>query len=288
MPLNIEELAKKLGKASRCGAGWICCCPAHDDHNPSLSLSWDHTQQKLLVYCHAGCAFESIMAAIKRRGHDLSNLAQQPQRFITLPTFKNEYARRIWQRTESANDSVVETYLRSRGYTGSIPPAIRYHPRLYHALSKTYYPAMVARVEWWPHTNSCSIHRTYLSKDGTGKAPVKDGENKMMLGAVKGGAVRLTPPGQALIIAEGIETALSVYESTQLPTWAALSTQFMGHIVVPSPKTTQEIIIAADGDQPGLDAAKKLAKRLANQGYAVRIAPAPEGLDFNDVLRRSE
>ena len=23
----------------RCGAGWICRCPAHDDHHPSLSIA---------------------------------------------------------------------------------------------------------------------------------------------------------------------------------------------------------------------------------------------------------
>jgi putative DNA primase/helicase len=285
--LNIEQLAKKLGKASCNGSGWVCLCPAHDDRNPSLSLSWDSTTQKLLVKCHAGCDYDDIMAAIRQKGYQLlKNSETLTQQSASAYTSNTERARHIWQQTESADGTVVETYLQSRGYTGVIPPSIQYHPSLYHAPSKTYYPAMVARIEMWPSSDLYAIHRTYLSKDGLEKAPVEP--NKMMLGHAKGGAVRLTPPGQTLIITEGIETALSVYQSIQLPTWAALSTTGMQHIVVPSLDITREIIVAADGDEPGLNTAKKLAKRLVNQGYIVRIAPAPEGRDFNDVLRGAE
>lgn len=47
----------------RNGQGWISRCPAHDDHTPSLSVNVGHTGQ-VLLHCHAGCAYESILAAL--------------------------------------------------------------------------------------------------------------------------------------------------------------------------------------------------------------------------------
>ena len=45
------------------GQGWISRCPAHDDHTPSLSVSVGHTGQ-VLLHCHAGCDYPSIVAAL--------------------------------------------------------------------------------------------------------------------------------------------------------------------------------------------------------------------------------
>jgi hypothetical protein len=39
-----------------------------------------------------------------------------------------------------------------------------------------------------------AIHRTYLARNGVGKEPVDP--SKMMLGPCRGGAVRLTEPGE--------------------------------------------------------------------------------------------
>jgi hypothetical protein len=45
-----EALAKALG-GRRAGAGWIACCSARDDHDPSLSIR-DCRHGKVLVHCH--------------------------------------------------------------------------------------------------------------------------------------------------------------------------------------------------------------------------------------------
>lgn len=50
----------------RVGAGFMACCPAHDDRNPSLSLSDDNG--KILAYCHAGCEQSAVIAALKALG----------------------------------------------------------------------------------------------------------------------------------------------------------------------------------------------------------------------------
>lgn len=94
--------------------------------------------------------------------------------------------------------------------------------------------------------------------------------------------------GPKLVIAEGIETALSVYVATGLPTWAALSTSGMLNVKVPPLEITQKIIIAADGDKAGENAAYKTADKLINESYQVSIALAPQAKDFNDLLMRKE
>jgi hypothetical protein len=84
------------------------------------------------------------------------------------------------------------------------------------------WPAMVALVTRGSDDTPIAIHRTFLARDGNGKAPVDP--QKMMLGPCRGGAIRLGPISDRLMIAEGIETALSAMQVTGQPAWAALST----------------------------------------------------------------
>jgi putative DNA primase/helicase len=53
-------------KGRRCGAGWVCKCPAHDDHHPSLGVNM--RDGKVFVHCYSGCAQHSVIDAFRRRG----------------------------------------------------------------------------------------------------------------------------------------------------------------------------------------------------------------------------
>jgi putative DNA primase/helicase len=46
----------------------------------------------------------------------------------------------------------------------------------------------------------------------------------------------------------------------------------------------REVIVLADGDDPGEMAARECAFRWMREGRRVRIARPPRGMDFNDVL----
>ena len=87
------------------------------------------------------------------------------------------------------------------------------------------------------------------------------------------------------MVAEGIETGLSL-ASGLLPgpatIWAALSTSGLSSLSLP-PKPGK-LIIATDGDPAGHDAGRKLAARAERAGWEVRLRPAPEGRDWNDIL----
>jgi hypothetical protein len=45
---------------------WQSLCPAHEDRVPSLSIGTGHNAE-LLLKCHAGCGFQSILAALNVR-----------------------------------------------------------------------------------------------------------------------------------------------------------------------------------------------------------------------------
>jgi hypothetical protein len=131
-------------------------------------------------------------------------------------------AKRIWSECRLVADTPVERYLASRGITMEPPPTIRFHPALKHGPTGLLAPAMVAAVTDWPSQEVLAIHRTFLKADGSDKARIS--QNKMMLGPCAGGAVRLAVSGDELVLAEGLETAMSVLQSIGKPTWATLST----------------------------------------------------------------
>ena len=180
-------------------------------------------------------------------------------------------------------------YLRERGLKpgpDGWPPSLRYHPALKHGPTGLHLPAMLGAVAIWPDDEVVGLHRTFLRADGKDKASVS--RNKMMLGKCAGGAVRLAPAGLKLMIAEGIETSLSVQEATGLPTWAALSASGLAGLVLPGLPLATEVVIAADNDvnRAGMDAAEKAAALWVSQGRKVWIAQPPtSGTDFNDMVR---
>jgi len=67
---SLKSVISRLRGVRRQGSGYIALCPAHEDHHRSLSVSVG-TQDKVLLTCHAGCAFENIVAALDMEAKDL-------------------------------------------------------------------------------------------------------------------------------------------------------------------------------------------------------------------------
>ena len=105
----------------------------------------------------------------------------------------------------------------------------------------------------------------------------------MMLGPCRGGAVRLGQPESVLMVGEGIETCLAAMQATGQPAWAALSTSGLRGLDLP--RELRDVIVLADGDDPGEAAAQDCARRWKREGRRVRIARPPRGMDFNDLLQ---
>ncbi len=270
------------------GGGGIARCPAHDDRTPSLSLA-DAATGKLLLHCHAGCTYRDIRNALVHLGHLAGN--RHCESYGTIPETRRQaeqrqqaakrahQARRLWQGAAPVTDTLGEKYLRGRGITCALAPTLRYEQNCWHQSARRL-PAIIAMIEG---AENCAVHRTYVRGDGSGKANVSP--VKAMLGCARGGAVRLSGDPGPLVVAEGIETALSLLSGLMgnpASVWAALSAGGMKALRLP--KRPGKLVIASDGDAPGQGAARALAERAHVLGWKVSMLPAPDGFDWNDVL----
>jgi putative DNA primase/helicase len=144
------------------------------------------------------------------------------------------------------------------------------------------FPALVAAVRD-VDGDLVTAHLTYL-KDGK-KAPV-DAPRKTLtpMTGREGCAARLMPlAGQVLGIAEGIETAIAASVlHDNVPTWAALNTTLLGKFIPPD--EVLRLIVFADRDVPGMEAAWRLREALSERcAVELRLPPAQFG-DWADVL----
>jgi putative DNA primase/helicase len=222
--LTAESIAKALG-GRRLGRSWIARCAAHHDREPSLSMR-EADDGKILVHCHAGCDQEQVIASLRSRGLWPENGLQPSRRSASHAattsdqhdddTERSKSALKVWQSTRRPYGTAVEKYLGSRRLDLPWLETIRFHPCLKHPSGDTW-PAMVALVTRGVDDAPLAIHRTFLARDGSGKAPVDP--QKMMLGPCRGGAVRLAPAGDLLMVGEGVETSLAAMQATGHPAW---------------------------------------------------------------------
>jgi putative DNA primase/helicase len=169
--------------------------------------------------------------------------------------------------------------------SGFTSPALRFQPHHRHAPTGTSWPALMAAATNPTTGELRAVHRTYLARDGSAKAPVEPA--KMTLGPIAGAAIRLADPepGKPLVIAEGIETAASAGLILGAPAWAAIAAGNLPRIELPP--AVVEVIIAADADPVGQREAERAARRWQAEGRRVSIAtPDAPGQDFNDLLMR--
>lgn len=289
--MNAAELAKALG-GKRYGRAWKARCPAHLDRNPSLSIK-DSPSGRVLIFCHAGCESVRVIDKLRSMGLWGSSDCHRPQLQIVDEQFdhddeaRKQAALEIWAGSIPAHDTPVEYYLRRRGITIPIPASLRFHDALRHHPTGTTWPGMIALITG-PDGAPVAIHRTYITLNGNGKAPVTP--QKMTLGSCRAGAVRLGEirRGKSLAISEGIETGLSVAQACELPVWAALSADGMKRVALPA--EAKSVILCADNDANGVGrtAAKAALKRFIREGRTARITIPPDpDTDFNDLLLRS-
>jgi len=284
---DAHTLTLALGGRWNGGTG-TARCPAHEDRSPSLSLS-NGADGRLLLYCHAGCAYGDVRAALSARGL-IADGALQPIRDPVRNLVRQaaaarhaarraEMARFLWAEAAPVAGSLAERYLTYRGITAPLPGTLRYVRECWHP-SATRLPAMICNVTGADHV---AVHRTYLRRDGRGKADIAPA--KAMLGRTRGGAVRLSEAPGPLVVTEGIETGLSLLSGLldgPATVWAALSAGGMHRLRLPD--RPGKLVLAADGDSVGQGAAHALATRADALGWRVSFLTAPEGKDWNDVL----
>ena len=261
----------------------MCCCPAHDDRTPSLSVTLG--RKAILFHCFAGCSNEEVIAALDRQGVRSRDLfdgsgAVAADR-LEKRTF-NSNARRLWHSATAISDGPAEGYLAQRGILRA-SDQLRYLERtpLGPRGAVQFLPAMLAAVT--TDIGIIAIHRTFLDAPNAKLAGFD--RPKRALGSLGCGAVRLAPPAAGRLgLAEGIESALSATQMFGVPRWATLGNERFGLVAIP--ESVRELHLFIDNDRGG-----ELANQRALKAYSASCrviqsrAPASAGFDWNDELK---
>lgn len=281
----LEHRARKIVEAL--GGSWsrskgMCCCPAHADRTPSLSITLG--KRAVLVHCFAGCSNEGVMQGMAKLGVRLSDLFDGRGEAVS-PEPREEIADRnalrLWREASILAGSPAERYLRGRGIT-MVSPDLRFHPLmpLGPKGAVRFLPALVSAVR--NDVGVLALHRTFLDSESDRLAAFE--QPKRALGSLGSGAVRLTwPRGGRLGLAEGVETALSAMQLFGIPCWATLGNERFGLVTIP--ESVRELHLFVDNDAGG-----RLADERAREAYAcegrriVTRPPERSGDDWNDVL----
>ena len=261
----------------------MCCCPAHDDRTPSLSVTLG--RKAILFHCFAGCLNEDVIAALDRQGfrsRDLFNGSDV--RSIERQTHGDfsPNARRLWQSGTAISDGPAAQYLAQRGLLPA-SDQLRYLARtpLGPRGAVQFLPAMLAAVT--SDIGIIAVHRTFLNVE-SGKLAAFD-RPKRALGSLGFGSVRLAPPVQGRLgLAEGIESALSAMQLFGISCWATLGNERFGLVAIP--EGVRELHLFIDNDAGGALAEKRALKAYAAPHRVIHSrAPASPGFDWNDELK---
>jgi Toprim domain len=265
----------------------VCQIESRCDQN---ALTVADGRERLLLNCKKNsCNFRDILAALGMEPGEI--VVSDPAASALRANEEERAAQRkaaqaaaCWIESVHISGTPAESYLRGRGITCEMPTSLRFLATCWHGPTAHCYPAMIAAVTSLHGRCAPAVHRTYVRPDGSGKAGVDP--VKMMLGRISGGAVALSADLGPLVVVEGIETGLSLLSGLlhgPATVLAALSTSGVKSLSLPS--TPGRLIVAADGDAPGREAAKALGGRATALGWEVKMLTAPLGRDWNDVLR---
>ena len=285
---TIPAIAGSLVKLQRAGREWKACCPFHQDRSPSFTI-FDAGRR---FQCF-GCGAQGDVLDFVQRSHGVGlreaalMLGSGSVPVIAVPAFEAlpddrdtaVEALSIWQDAGPISGTPAETYLRRRGLILRLPESLRF-ARLRYGKRGPTHPCLVALVAG-ANDKAMGIQRTYLT-DGGGKAAVP--KVKLSLGHVLGGAIRLSPCAAMLTVCEGIEDGLSLQQELGRGVWVAAGASMMPAMRFPA--GVNQIVIGADGDERGEDAARKAADAFTRQGKRCRIIRPNEGFkDFNEMVQ---
>jgi putative DNA primase/helicase len=276
------DLAVRLG-AKRSARSFRCDCPACA--YPDAFSIRQNRDGRARVWCANGCPPETLNATLQQIvGGDwappprpaAADAEEQRMR-------QKDRALREWAGSTPTPGTLAAIYLAWRGLPDlAASPALRFRGDATHPEGGRL-PALVAQIVDVTGQHIAD-HRTYLARDGQGKANVAPA--KASLGPLWGGAIRLQPyePGKPLIIGEGIESSASAGLLMGFPAWAAISAGNMAKGLI-LPPDVRHVILAVDPDLPGERAAFDAAVRWQCEGRRVQFARPTGADDFNDLLR---
>ncbi|MBS7703277.1 DUF7146 domain-containing protein [Chelatococcus asaccharovorans] len=333
------------------GRAQMCSCPFHAERTPSCLVD----DKRGTFKCFGcGAAGDHIDALVHLRGVSFREAVEElggvrrltpDQKRAVLERREEIEAEEQREREKSRalvvrqfdegqqiGGTLVEAYLKARALF--VSPTwtfdLRFHPALRYtgfADANTdeptrlgEFPAMLAAIRD-VRGDLIGVHRTYLDSSGQQKltppGDLRRNKAKKVLGEMRGGMIRLSPPSRHLAMGEGIETSRSWYDLgyggdgisiASAVSLGNLSGGATGSIKHPSrekalipngepdpdrpgvvlPIEIEEVTLIGDGDSDEAMTRARLlvaGRRFQDLGRQVFYCMAPGGKDFNDVLR---
>jgi hypothetical protein len=262
----------------------MCCCPAHEDRTPSLSVRIG--DRSLLFKCFAGCSPGEILRAIRQLRLKVPVAGSHPVPIGPGPSpLLLRRIRALWAGALPVVGTPAERYLCGRGLASDATD-LRYHPStpLGSGRDLAFRPALLAGIR--VGDDICALHRIFLASRSARLAPDLP-KAKLTLGRPLAGAVQLAPPGRILGLAEGIETSLAASVLLRIPVWSVLGAERLHRIAIPA--TVRHLVLLPDNDRAGCVAAERGSQAYAGLGFKLHLRWPWGGLnDWNDVLMRPE
>lgn len=287
----LPAIAGRLVKLKAAGAEFKACCPFHADRTPSFTIYSGGQRFQCFGCGAAGDVLDFVQRAyavsLPEAARMLGAGDVPTVEVARLKPAELEKASRspdavaIWERAGSAAGTPAEAYLRFRGIVPPYPAALRFLRLPCGNLGQT--PCLICAVQDVAG-NVTGIQRIFLAPDGNGKADIA--KPKLSLGKVKGGAIRLgdLDGSGVLTVCEGPEDGLSLLAMLGGPVWVSAGTTFLP--AMQFPPEVRSILIGADNDEAGREAAAKAVQAFTARALPVRIIRPLAGFkDFNDELR---
>ena len=196
-------------------------------------------------------------------------------------------ARRIWNEADDPRLTLAEQYLNEyrklelpNDLAGTV---LRFHDRCPWRDENTgrliLVPALIVAFRSIDDDSITAVHRIRLNPDGSKNA-------RKMRGIVRRSAVKLSPAGSTLVIAEGVETAMAAQQLGFKPVWAVGSVSAITWW--PVLDGIKQLQISAEAGRASADAIKLCSARWRRAGRKVQVIRSTVGSDLNDALIASK
>ena len=222
--MNAETIAKRFDKARREGRTWRFACPlcgkpkawARNHHSEIKLGCWGCDDWKELRRIAFGD--ERSIKTVESLGRGKWWAKTEDEAAAAFSEVRLAQTLALWRRAPSIEGTLGARYLRSRG----LDPdrfdleALRFSSMQWHWPSRSTWPALLALVSTH-EGRELSVHQTFLSLDGAGKAAIEKARLYRAGLPIAGGGVwfgKAKPKGE-FVIAEGIETTLASMACTQ-------------------------------------------------------------------------
>jgi putative DNA primase/helicase len=266
-PMQVEVVLGRLSGVKRAGDGWSAQCPAHEDRRSSLSIRYEN--DRILLFCHAGCQFSQVIDKLGLRPSDLFGENARDHiagasKMIARPAPKAKHAPRLYRTSAEAVAALVR---RHGAYTACWP---------YHNAAG----AEVGLVLRWDVDGSKDIR------------PISLHQGSWIVGgmAVPRPLYRLTEvlPAKEVYVVEG-EKAADAGRSIGLVCTTSAHGAKSADKTDWSPLAGKRVLILPDNDTAGLDyaewvLAKLLSLQPAPRAQLIQLPGLPPKGDLADFV----